>query len=319
MKFNLIFRKDYELDKRVITRDLMLLRNLIFIVSKYFPKTLFWKINRLNLVALSTAEWLIRTFNLLPKDNVQIINGVKMYLDFSTPYGAFQRYYQHYENKQIKFFESILEKGDVVLDLGAFQGDYALVAARKVGEHGKVYAFEPASERYELLLKNIELNSFTNIEALQLACSDQDGYVEFGGKDFILNSVLKDFGIHEPNPIKVKSTTLDSFTQSKNITSDVIKIDVEGAELTVLEGMKRILKKSTVIFLELHPYFVPDRQLGIEKIIKILADNNFLIYDWEKKSLINPNNKADFIKDKPKWHTFVTKDSDLIKKLRRHI
>jgi len=284
----------------------MLLQNLIFIVSKYYPKTPFWKINRLNLVALSTAEWLIRTFNLLPKDNVQIINGVKMYLDFSTPYKAFQRYCHKFENEQIEFFKSVLKNGDVVLDLGAFQGDYALIAARKVGEHGKVYAFEPDPERYKFLLKNIKLNSFTNIEALQLACSDQDGYVEFAERDLMLNSILKDYGIHEPNPIKVKSTTLDSFIRSKNIIPTVIKIDIEGAELVALEGMKRILEEHPVIFLELHPTLLPSHQLGIEKIIKILADNNFLIYDWEKKSLINPNNKVDFIKDKLTWYAFVT-------------
>ena len=288
----------------------MIIKKIIDILSEQYKKTFFIKYNKLNSFALASVEWVIRIFNILPKNSIQIVNGVKMNLDYYTPYKAYQRYFSQYEHEQINFFIEMLKKGDRVLDIGAYQGDYALVAAKKVGKEGKVYAFEPDPDRYKLLRKNIELNGFTNIEALEIGCSDEDGYVNYDCNTKI--PLLGEYkGKYVPKFIRIKTVTVDSFLKLKNLTPKIIKIDIEGWELLALRGMQNTLEKNITLFLELHPTFLPKGQDDIEEIIKLLDEKKFKIFDWEDKSLINPKNKYQYTKDKLTWYVLATKEPDL--------
>lgn len=296
----------------------MIIKKIIDILSEQYKKTFFIKYNKLNSFAIASVEWVIRIFNILPKNSIQIVNGVKMNLDYSTPYKAYQRYFSQYEHEQINFFTEMLKSGDTVLDIGAYQGDYALVAAKKVGKEGKVYAFEPDPDRYKILRENIELNSFTNIEALEIGCSDKDGYVNYECR---LQSPLQEeykeirFNLPEaeyiPKFIRIKTVTVDSFLKLKNLTPKIIKIDIEGWELLALRGMQNTLEKNITLFLELHPTFLPKGQDDIEEIIKLLDEKKFKIFDWKNKSLINPKNKYQYTKDELTWYVLATKEPDL--------
>lgn len=106
-------------------------------------------------------------------DNVQ---GNKMYVNTEdksiVPYLLLDHVWEKYKTE---LFKKIITQGMTVVDIGASIGYYTLIAAKLVGKTGVVYAFEPEPCNYELLIKNIELNGFTNIVPIKKAVSNRHG------------------------------------------------------------------------------------------------------------------------------------------------
>lgn len=73
----------------------------------------------------------------------------------------------HHEEFETEIFKKEIKKGDTVLDLGAHIGYYTLLAAKLVGEKGKVFAFEPEPTNFALLKKNIKINNYQNVIPVQ--------------------------------------------------------------------------------------------------------------------------------------------------------
>ncbi len=143
------------------------------------------------------------------------------------------------------------------LDVGANEGLYTLLAARKVGPTGRVLALEPSSRKFRRLTANLELNGLTNVRTLQLAASDRAGsgmlrVAGFGHEG--LNS-LGEFGgaIEEFAIERVRLMPLDDLVEAEGLGHfDALKIDVEGGELAVLQGARRILGVRRPIILLVH-------------------------------------------------------------------
>lgn len=174
-----------------------------------------------------------------------------------------------YERYQVKLFQKECKEGMAVLDLGAQYGYYTFIAAKLVGSGGRVFSFEPNPDCYSFLLKGIKANGFTNVVPVCKAISNNIG------------STL----ISQPylTPMKEVSfssetVTLDDFFKDYEGNIDIIKMDIEGAEVFALEGMKNLLKRDLKIFLELHPIFI--RQFGGSPIdcLNELIKNDFKIY-----------------------------------------
>ncbi len=144
-----------------------------------------------------------------------------------------------------------LKPGDVFFDIGAYiDGWHSLVAAKIVGNKGRVYSFEPHPTFYKRLLENIKLNKLKNIEAEMLAISNNNGwktfYSQYNISSFYQNHVTKNAGLKtaETKSLRVRTTSLDSYVIRKKIKKiSLIKIDVECAEMEVLQGAKKILAK----------------------------------------------------------------------------
>jgi FkbM family methyltransferase len=151
-----------------------------------------------------------------------------------------------FEEHELEFILSVLEPGMTFVDVGANVGMFAILGAKKV-KHGRVLAFEPTSWTYERLLKNVKLNGLENITTERAALGDRLGntilHVNARGKDG-LNSLGKP--CHPDCEVVskelVRMTTLDESLHERGIESvDVIKMDVEGAELLVFRGATRQL------------------------------------------------------------------------------
>ena len=144
--------------------------------------------------------------------------------------------------------------GMVVLDCGAHTGFFTLLLAKRVGKKGRVFAFEPDPVLRSILQQNIQLNSLNNVTVLPYAVSDRTGTIPFiaEGKS---TSRMPGMGRHEDEgPLTtVESITLDDFCIRYNVTPDLIKIDIEGAEGLALAGAKKILTTARpIIVCEIH-------------------------------------------------------------------
>lgn len=153
-----------------------------------------------------------------------------------------------YEPEQTKLFEEIINPGKIVFDVGAHAGYYTLLSSILVGANGKVVSFEPNPNNYSYLNKNVLINNLSNVTTVESAVSNQKGFCYFETRTGSGTGHFSDEGT-----LKVKTKTLDDFVKEKQLIPDYIKIDVEGAELLVLEGASHTLvNNKPVVFLSTH-------------------------------------------------------------------
>jgi len=154
-----------------------------------------------------------------------------------------------YESEKVLIFEKTLKKGNILFDIGAHVGFYTLLSAELVGKEGKVFSFEPLMANYEYLKKHIEINNYKNITPFNVAVSDKDGFALFTKGENTSTGHLASDG-----ETKVRTIVIDDWINNKKLlVPDVLKIDVEGAELTVLKGAINLLNKyHPIIFLSTH-------------------------------------------------------------------
>jgi FkbM family methyltransferase len=140
---------------------------------------------------------------------------------------------------------SSLKLGDVFWDLGAHIGFFTLIASRLVGPNGHVHAFEPHTENRGRLEQSLALNGTTNVSIHSEAFGSKPGPGRLRRSDSSLMWSLmseKDTGDGE----LVECTTLDVMTERLGCP-DMIKVDVEGAEWSVLQGGDSLLARNTVL------------------------------------------------------------------------
>lgn len=150
-----------------------------------------------------------------------------------------------YEEFNAKIFSKLIKSGFVVIDVGAHVGFYSLLA-RSLG--AKVYAFEPEIKHKDFLVENILLNKFNDIIVANMAVSDECSMTmplhksNFRGAQYTLYPVRDN---DECSLIRV--TTLDDFYKYTDTIVDVVKIDVDGMEASVLKGMRNVVSRNSNI------------------------------------------------------------------------
>jgi len=189
---------------------------------------------------------IIRRF--IPK-TVNIMAGPLRGTRWCSGSGSQQYWLGTYErDKQEKFFATVSE-GDVVFDIGANTGLYTLLAAKASGEAGHVYAFEPAERNLDFLKRHIHLNNCTNVTIFPSAVADKAGTAFFDQGENHATGHLANEG---ETPVEV--VTVDTLiSDGKTRHPDLLKIDVEGAEVKVLQGAINALRETRpVVFLAIH-------------------------------------------------------------------
>lgn len=158
-----------------------------------------------------------------------------------------------------------VEKGEIVIDIGAHVGIFTIKAARKVGEEGRVLAIEPEPHNLALLRRNTK--SLPNVTIIPLACGDYRGRTKLYISRFSGEHSLK-FNA-KLGEIEVEIDTLENITANSGINEvNFIKIDAEGAELEVLKGAGRLLEKSG-IKLAIASYHYPEQANEIEEFLAL--------------------------------------------------
>ncbi len=143
-----------------------------------------------------------------------------------------------YEYDKQQLLEQTIPAGGIVFDLGAHVGFHTLLASVLVGSEGQVFAFEPMPKNLSYLKQHLQMNHVQNVTVINAAISDTDGVACFDLAASSFHGHLAAQG-----SLQVRTASLDSlFSQGKISLPDYIKMDVEGAEVAALHGMKTILE-----------------------------------------------------------------------------
>lgn len=162
------------------------------------------------------------------------------------------------------FYEKIYEKvssfipknGNIVFDVGSHIGFFTINSAKKCGQHGQVFCFEPNPDTFKRLKKNIEINGLLNIKSENIAISDKLGSISLKIGESSEGSTIMENGslnFYSDN-IEVNTSTLDEIvTRYKIKKIDILKIDAEGAEELILKGaIKKTIPMVKKILIETH-------------------------------------------------------------------
>ncbi len=178
-----------------------------------------------------------------------------------------------------------LRAGDVVVDVGCNVGFYSLLAARLVGPSGRVEAFEPVAECAAVARANARRNGFDNISVHAVAAANAEGSVELlkarhpGGATISVQDLPHDF----IGSVVVPSVTLDALAQRGQLSKpDFVKIDVEGAELQVLEGMEDLLDSAhPIVLCEVDDADLSAAESKAHAVTSKLVDHGYVVRQLE--------------------------------------
>lgn len=220
---------------------------------------------------------------LKPKSNVVVhIRGFRMKLDLDTYMGRLLfAYRQVYEQHELDYLTSHLNKGDVCIDVGANQGIYTLLMAQVVGNNGHVIAFEPAEHQYKHLAENLALNNRQNVIPVKAALGSCVGTATLYHDKNDGGGALQVPGNPTGSCERVTVTTLDGYCDRQGIESiDFIKVDVEGAELEFLRGAQQsIFKSRPIILMEIGPDGLARFNAASHDVMDFLARLKYTPFD----------------------------------------
>lgn len=157
---------------------------------------------------------------------------------------------------------SVLRTGDVLFDIGSNLGKFAIPFAKVVGENGRVVAFEPEAQSFARLKENVQLNGLSNVLVFRKALGEQDGL----GKLLVLgktndgSSLLPVPGTSSAVSENVDLVQGDRLRVTEGLpVPRAVKVDVEGYEYFVLQGLKRTLsdRRCVLTCCEVHHQFFP--------------------------------------------------------------
>jgi FkbM family methyltransferase len=213
--------------RRRLTRPLFLAYRRILI-------TAFHLRNVLKRTAPIQAEAGVVSFRLVPEGAVafDIWSGLR------------------FERPEVEFILKMVEPGMAFFDIGANIGVFSVAAGKAMEEaQGSIYAFEPCPTTFAILEKNLQENELSGVHAQCVALSERSGEARL-----YVNAAMKDGlnSLEDPShadaevvgTVAVRVTTLDEFIAEHEIPSvDVMKVDVEGAELLVFRGARGLLAR----------------------------------------------------------------------------
>lgn len=185
---------------------------------------------------------------------------------------------------------SLVKEGDVILDIGTNFGTTILQFAQRVGAKGKCYGFEPDPTNYQICQRMLSLNDFKTVQIENIGLGNEKGSFTLvvdtpsnRGK----NRISKQTGGKEVVTVQVE--VLDDWVKRKQLsTLQLIKIDVEGFEMKVLEGAEYVLDTMhPTLFIELDDTNLQQQGNAAKELIAFLEKKQYTIFHAETKELIS--------------------------------
>jgi len=232
---------------------------LVFNLAKRFPALGHWLYKQLLAQSLrrrSEPRWLLVSLSRELGERLpfytRLGNGMPLQLFWGDYASMKMRRFGYYESESVALIQRLLRPSMVFIDAGAHCGQYTLVASAEVGPGGQVHSFEPDPATFRLLASNVKQNQLMNVVLNQVALNDQEERRPLYLGDELnigANSLVPSIGF-SGQQVETSCLTLDSYLQGSGIGQvDFVKIDVEGAELALLEGSGRLFQQSDPPFL----------------------------------------------------------------------
>jgi FkbM family methyltransferase len=216
---------------------------------------------------------------------------------FVTPSDHIQQqlfWYGNYEKPVGLLLEKLTQPGSVVIDIGANIGYFTLVAAQKATK-GKVFSFEPVQQLFEKLKKNIEENKLANTEIFLLAIGDvrKDSVIYISSSENIGMSSLSPPENFSGVSQSIQMNSLDNWIKTSDIKkADIIKLDIEGSELSALKGMKEtLIKFKPALIVEINPETLSYFDLAPSDILDYLKNLDYLPFHVSENGFLSKMEK----------------------------
>ncbi len=181
------------------------------------------------------------------------------------------------EEEFVRRLLAALRPGDVFYDVGANIGLISLLAAASTAV--TVHAFEPEPRNARHLRANAALNHLANLHVHELGLADREGTADLyvGGETGEGTHSMLAVSAVNRRAVKIPVMTGDRFSQQSNPIPDVVKIDVEGAEMDVLRGMDSLLRRQAIrdLFIEIHPDRLASTGWNTHALLEWMRDRNY--------------------------------------------
>lgn len=183
----------------------------------------------------------------LPPRDVEFdlpVPGGKVALRYRETLGLSSLLYGPFESGELAFASNFLRSGDVAMDVGANVGLFSVVMAAAVGERGRIFSFEPVPANVARLRCNLQRNDVRNTQVFPVALGDVDAQMRLHMSIDTAYPSLHEvqLGLGDGTALSVQVRTLDNvWDEVGNPSVAFIKMDVEGAEINVLLGARRLL------------------------------------------------------------------------------
>jgi FkbM family methyltransferase len=190
-----------------------------------------------------------------------------------------------------EFLATLDLRNKTIFDVGGYEGIYTLFFARAVGPKGRVITFEPNPINCARIRENVVLNGFTNVTLKPIGLADRPGRaaLSFPVGELARGTLQSDYQRSLADKFTVRTVDVDLDTLDNQLADlpppDFIKIDVEGLEVEVLSGMRRLLAEhQPALFLEVHS------GVDVLRLTNILADAHYVMRDLENDRIVTREN-----------------------------
>lgn len=219
------------------------------------------------------------------KKRIGSIGGIFRF-DYTFAFSDFQSWGAGH-NDGFKTLLMVCKGKKVVFDIGSHIGLCSMPISKIIEGCGIVYAFEPSKTNLYYFFKNIQYNGINNIKLLPLLVGDETKIsVPFYESHQItgMNSIVSYKNDSTYKITYKKQVSLDDFCTDNRIYPEVIKIDVEGAEIKVLKGAKNVLKNyRPIIILSAHPKHLDLLGESVENLRNLISCLGYKILDMDRQ------------------------------------
>jgi len=209
-------------------------------------------------------------------------HGKMLFLTHDRYIGRSLDLYGEFSEMEAQLFGQIVGSDDIVVEVGANIGAHTVHLAKLVGEKGAVFAFEPQRVIFQILCANVAINELFNVHTYHAAVGRHFGSLNVPIIDY---SVENNFGGISLDQVMtgedVVMTTLDSLELP---SLRLLKVDVEGMEIEVLEGARQLIAKHRPIL-----YVENDRKEKSKHLIRLVHELGYNIW-WHLPPIYNEKN-----------------------------
>ncbi len=183
-----------------------------------------------------------------------------------------------YEIYETRLVLGLARPGDVAVDVGAMIGYYTMLFANRVGANGRVYAFEPDPANFALLSENVEMNRYEHVVVRQAIVGDHSGRSTLYPAPEGFKGDARAYATPDRQPTEVDVVALDDVVTEP---VDLVKIDVQGYEAFVLDGMRGLIERSPqlTMLMEFCPLLLKEAGSDPAAVLSTLKGHGFVLFE----------------------------------------